>query len=225
MTITPAVGGGPHVGGTLERPCLFFDSAEQFSAWLAEHHQTAPELWMGLRKKHIEPRGLTWDDAVPEALCYGWIDSVVQSLGPDSVRQRWTPRRRGSTWSSVNVAHVARLTAEGRMHAAGLAAYEARSADRQGIYAYEQASTGQLPPEYAARLAADPAAATFWATAVPSYRTGCVWWVISAKQERTRERRFEQLLASCAAYELIPSQRYGDVPAWLTRLRATRPEA
>ena len=225
MTITPGVGGGPHPGGTPERPCLFFDSAEQFRGWLADHHDTAPELWMGLRKKHITPRGLTWGDAVPEALCFGWIDSVVQSLGPDSVRQRWTPRRRGSTWSSVNVAHVERLSAEGRMHPAGLAAFEARTADRQGIYAYEQAESGHLPAEYAARLAADPDAAAFWAAAIPSYRTSCVWWVVSAKQEVTRQRRFDQLLAACAAYDLIPPQRYGAVPAWLTRLRATRPDA
>ena len=225
MTITPGVGGGPHPGGTPERPCLFFDSAEQLRGWLADHHDTAPDLWMGLRKKHIAPRGLTWDDAVPEALCFGWIDSVVQSLGPDSVRQRWTPRRRGSTWSSVNVAHVERLSAEGRMHPAGLAAFKARTADRQGIYTYEQAESGHLPAEYAARLAADPDAAAFWAAAIPSYRTSCVWWVVSAKQEHTRQRRFDQLLAACAAYDLIPPQRYGAVPAWLTRLRATRPDA
>ena len=225
MTITPGVGGGPHPGGTPERPCLFFDSAEQFRGWLADHHDTAPELWMGLRKKHITPRGLTWGDAVPEALCFGWIDSVVQSLGPDAVRQRWTPRRRGSTWSSVNVAHVERLSAEGRMHPAGLAAFKARTADRQGIYTYEQAESGHLPAEYAARLASDPDAAAFWAAAIPSYRTSCVWWVVSAKQEHTRQRRFDQLLAACAAYDLIPPQRYGAVPAWLTRLRATRPDA
>ena len=93
----------------------------------------------GLRKKHIEPRGLTWEDAVPEALCFGWIDSVVHSMGPDAVRQRWSPRRRGSTWSKVNIALIEQLTAEGRMHPAGLAAYAARSEDKQGIYAYEQA--------------------------------------------------------------------------------------
>ncbi|MEI2825273.1 MAG: YdeI/OmpD-associated family protein [Dermatophilaceae bacterium] len=72
---------------------------------------------------------------------------------------------------------------------------------------------------------ADPDAAAFWAAAIPSYRTSCVWWVVSAKQEVTRQRRFDQLLAACAAYDLIPPQRYGAVPAWLTRLRATRPDA
>ena len=112
----------------------FFESSSEFRDWLAAHHDSASELWMGLRKKHIEPRGLTWEDAVPEALCFGWIDSVVHSMGPDAVRQRWSPRRRGSTWSKVNIALIEQLTAEGRMHPAGLAAYAARSEDKQGIY-------------------------------------------------------------------------------------------
>ncbi|WP_237566038.1 YdeI/OmpD-associated family protein [Ornithinimicrobium cerasi] len=113
-------------GGTAERPAVFFDGPEAFRAWLEEHHATAPELWMGLRRKGVEDRGLTWAEAVPVALCFGWIDSLSQRIDEDSRRQRWTPRRRGSTWSLVNVAHVERLLAEGLMHPAGIAAYEAR---------------------------------------------------------------------------------------------------
>lgn len=198
----------------------FFESASEFRDWLAAHHDSASELWMGLRKKHIEPRGLTWEEAVPEALCFGWIDSVVHSMGPDAVRQRWSPRRRGSTWSKVNIALIEQLTAEGRMHPAGLAAYAARSEDKQGIYAYEQAEAGQLPPDDAALLAADARASAFWALAAPSYRKSCIWWVVSAKQETTRTRRMQTLVECCAAYEPIPSQRYGEVPAWVTRARA-----
>lgn len=198
----------------------FFESASEFRDWLAAHHDSASELWMGLRKKHIEPRGLTWEEAVPEALCFGWIDSVVHSMGPDAVRQRWSPRRRGSTWSKVNIALIEQLTAEGRMHPAGLAAYAARSEDKQGIYAYEQAEAGQLPPDDAALLAADARASAFWALAAPSYRKSCIWWVVSAKQEATRARRMQTLIECCAAYEPIPSQRYGEVPAWVTRARA-----
>jgi uncharacterized protein YdeI (YjbR/CyaY-like superfamily) len=175
---------------------------------------------MGLRKKHVEPRGLTWAEAVPEALCFGWIDSVVQSLGPDAVRQRWTPRRAGSTWSKVNVALVAQLEAEGRMQPAGRAAYERGRADRTGIYAYEQADAGVFPPEYAARLAAVPAAAAFWDRAATAYRKQVIHWVLSAKQPATRDRRMDQLIESCAAYLPIPAQRYGDEPAWMRRARA-----
>jgi uncharacterized protein YdeI (YjbR/CyaY-like superfamily) len=207
-------------GGTPERPALFFDGPEQFRDWLATHHETAAELWMGLRKKHVQPRGLTWEQAVPEALCYGWIDSVVQSLGPDAVRQRWTPRRPGSTWSTVNVALVARLEAEGRMRPAGRAAYERGRADRRGIYSYEQAEAGTLPPEHAGSLAADPRASAFWERAAPSYRKQCIHWVLSAKQQATRDRRMSEVVASCAAYELITPLRFGTPPAWVARVRA-----
>ena len=198
----------------------FFESPEEFRAWLAANHETASELWMGLRKKHTHPRGLTWADAVPEALCYGWIDSVVHSLGPDAVRQRWTPRRPGSVWSKVNVALVEQLEAAGRMQPAGRAAYERGRADRTGIYAYDQADSGSFPAAYAARLAAVPAADAFWARATASYRKQSIHWVLSAKQQPTRDRRMDQLIDSCAAYLPIPAMRYGEEPAWMRKARA-----
>jgi uncharacterized protein YdeI (YjbR/CyaY-like superfamily) len=207
-------------GGTAERPATFFANAAEFREWLEAHHDSATELWMGLRKKHVADRGLTWDDAVPEALCFGWIDSVAQRIDEDSVRQRWTPRKRTSNWSAVNIAHVERLLAEGRMHPAGLAAFEARRPDRSGIYSYEQTEMGDLPEPWAARLAADEAAATWWAAATPTYRRICVTWVLTAKQEATREKRFLQLLDDSAHGRLIPSQRYGEEPAWARRARA-----
>ena len=135
---------------------MFFRDATEFRAWLDVHHDTATELWMGLNKKHVADRGLTWEDAVPEALCYGWIDSVSQRIDDDARRQRWTPRRPGSVWSSVNVALVERLTAEGRMQPAGLAAFERRRPERSGIYAYESAEH-ELDPACADQLAGSAA--------------------------------------------------------------------
>ena len=132
-------------GGTPERPAIFFSGPEEFREWLEANHATAPELWMGLHKRHVADRGLTWDEAVPEALCFGWIDSVAQRIDDDTRRQRWTPRRPGSNWSNINIAHVERLTAEGRMDPAGLAAFERRSAERSGIYSFENAVADQLP--------------------------------------------------------------------------------
>jgi uncharacterized protein YdeI (YjbR/CyaY-like superfamily) len=206
-------------GGTPERPATFFSGPEEFRAWLEEHHESAGELWMGLYKRHVPDRGLTWEQAVPEALCFGWIDSVAQRIDEDAVRQRWTPRKASSTWSTVNLAHVERLLAQGRMRPAGLAAYERRRPDRSGVYAYETADL-VLPDEYAARLAADPRAAAFWAAATASYRKIAVSWVLTAKRAETRERRLAQLLDDCAAGRLIPSQRYGAVPAWTQRAGA-----
>ncbi|MGD7789121.1 YdeI/OmpD-associated family protein [Propionibacteriaceae bacterium Y1700] len=205
-------------GGTAERPCLFFSGPEEFRGWLVENHATADELWMGLNKKHIADRGLTWAEAVPEALCFGWIDSLSQPVDDDSRRQRWTPRRRGSNWSAVNIALVETLTAEGRMHPAGLAAFEARREDRSAIYSYETGEA-ELSPEYATRLAADPVASAWLAGAPPAYRRAAIGWVMNAKREATRESRLAALIDDSAHGRLIKPQRYGTEPAWTKRLR------
>ncbi len=231
MSTDPAAqGAAPHdpvpgrMGGSAERPARFFADAAEFGAWLALHHDTETELWMGLYKKHVPERGLTWAEAVPEALCWGWIDSVAQRIDEDATRQRWTPRKRTSNWSRVNADLVAKLTAEGRMQPSGLAIWEARRRD-VAPYTHEVDGELVLPEPYAAQLAASPAATAFWETATRTYQRLCINWVLTAKQEATRERRIAQLVACSAAGELIPSQRYGDVPKWVARAAAAAQEA
>ncbi|WP_353829263.1 YdeI/OmpD-associated family protein [Agromyces sp. SYSU T0242] len=206
-------------GGTPERPALFFSGPEEFRAWLEANHATATELWMGLNKKHVADRGLTWEQAVPEALCFGWIDSKAQRIDEDTTRQRWTPRKAGSVWSAVNVALIERLTAEGRMRPEGIAAYEQRREDRTGVYSFENPDR-EFPAKYAERLAADAAASAFWAEASPGYRREVVHWVLTAKQEATRDRRLAQLIDDSAAGRLVPFQRYGTTPKWVERAAA-----
>jgi uncharacterized protein YdeI (YjbR/CyaY-like superfamily) len=208
-----------HQGGSAEKPATFFDDAADFRAWLEENHETATELWMGLFKKHVTPRGLTWAEAVPEALCFGWIDSRAERIDDDAVRQRWTPRRSSSVWSQVNMDLVARLTEAGRMRPAGLAAFAKRKPEKSGIYAYENVAR-ELTAEYARLLAASPRASHFWAAATPSYRKLATNWVMSAKQEATRERRMVQLIEDCSAGRLIKPQRYGTEPTWVGRARS-----
>jgi len=210
-------------GGT-PSPATFFADAAEFRAWLERNHETAAELWMGLHKKHVTPRGLTWEDAVPEALCFGWIDSRVERIDDDAVRQRWTPRRPTSAWSQVNIDLVAKLTEEGRMRPAGLAAFAKRDPQRSGIYSYENADR-ELPADYARLLDANPRAARFWAAATPSYRKIAKKWVMSAKQEATRDRRMAELIEDCAAGRLIKPQRYGIEPVWVGRERVALDEA
>lgn len=197
---------------------VFFADAAAFRTWLEEHHDTATELWMGLRRKGHPDRGLTWEDAVPEALCFGWIDSISYRIDDDARRQRWTPRKATSNWSAVNVAHVERLTAEGRMHPAGIAAFERRAPERTGVYSFETRE-GLTDAEEAA-IAASPAAAAFWQAATPGYRRICANWVHGAKREQTRADRLAALVADCAAGRLIPSQRYGTPPKWAERAAA-----
>lgn len=210
-------------GGTPDKPALFFADAAEFRAWLEENYDTATELWMGLRKKHVTPRGLTWQDAVPEALCFGWIDSTAQRIDDDALRQRWTPRKSSSVWSLVNVALVERLTAEGRMAPAGVAAFDKRKPERTGVYSHE-AGLG-LDDTQRAQLLAVPAAAAFWELAPPRYRKVAEHWVASAKQQQTRERRLAELIAASATGERIKSQRYGVVPGWVARAAAAARDA
>lgn len=206
-------------GGTDERPAIFFRDAAEFRAWLEANHETATELWMGLNSKHVDPRGLTWAEAVPEGLCFGWIDSLSQKIDDDARRQRWTPRKPTSNWSAVNIAHVERLKDEGRMRPAGLAAYAARRHDKTAVYSYETGAE-TLPSELQQHLDASPAALAFLAEATPSYRRTVITWVLSAKREATREQRAKQLAEHSAAGDLIPSQRYSGTPKWVERAAA-----
>lgn len=159
---------------------------------------------------------LTWADAVLEALCFGWIDSVSQPIDADRRRQRWTPRSARSTWSRVNIAHVERLIAEGRMHPAGLAAFARRAPERSGVYSHESGEVA-LDPRLQALVDASPGAVAFLAEATPGYRKAVRHWIMSAAQEATRERRTRQLIADCEAGLLVPPQRPGRQPAWLGR--------
>jgi uncharacterized protein YdeI (YjbR/CyaY-like superfamily) len=210
--------------GTPEQPAVRFDDGDEFRAWLLDNHARVDGLWVALAKKHVPDPKLDYPRAVREALCFGWIDSQLRRLDEDYTLQRFTPRRAGSIWSTTNVVAVEELTAEGLMHPAGLAAFALRRPDRTGIYSFESPAS-DLPPQYAAMLEAEPRAVAFWAASTPSYRRVATHWVVSAKQEATRDRRMAQLVEDSAEGRLIPSQRYGTEPGWLARAREARDAA
>lgn len=109
----------------------FFRSRAAFRDWLEAHHGADEEIWVGFWKAGSGRTGCTYPEAVLEALCFGWIDGIRKSLDERSYTNRFTPRRRGSNWSALNIRHVRRLVAEGRMHEAGIAAFEARKTSRR----------------------------------------------------------------------------------------------
>jgi uncharacterized protein YdeI (YjbR/CyaY-like superfamily) len=124
---------------------VFFADREAFRAWLDEHHATASELWMGLYKKGSGRPSITWPEAVDEALCFGWVDSVRQRIDDERYMNRFTPRKPTSNWSAVNIRRVEELTKQRRMRAAGLKAFRER---REGTapYSYEQRHLAKLEP-------------------------------------------------------------------------------
>jgi uncharacterized protein YdeI (YjbR/CyaY-like superfamily) len=176
----------------------FFAAPAEFRAWLVENHERESELLVGFHKKATGKPSITWPEAVDEALCFGWIDGIRRSLGDESYTIRFTPRKRRSTWSAVNIARAKELVAEGRMRPAGLAAFEARSDDRSAIYAYEQRHETKLAPDQEREFRANERAWAFFETQPPWYRKNAIWWVVSAKREETRARRLRTLIEDSA---------------------------
>lgn len=176
----------------------FFASPADFRDWLAQHHASEPALLVGLRKVGSGQPSMTWPEAVDEALCFGWIDGVRRRIDDTAYQIRFTPRKPGSIWSHVNVAKVEALLAAGRMQAAGLAAYAARSADRTGVYAFERSEPAALAPAEQQLFAADVQAWAYFERCPPGYRRVMLHWVVSAKQAATRARRLAQLMQACA---------------------------
>jgi uncharacterized protein YdeI (YjbR/CyaY-like superfamily) len=176
---------------------IYFTSPQEFYDWLEENHETAKEVYVGFHKQHTGKRAMSWSEAVDQALCFGWIDGRVNRIDDDRYMQRFTPRKPTSNWSKVNVEKMARLTEEGRMRPAGLAAFEARDMNRVGVYSFE--NDAALSPEYEERLRANRAAAEYFDSRPRWYRRTATHLVMSAKREDTRERRLKQLIDDSAA--------------------------
>ena len=175
----------------------FFATPADFRAWLQAHHDTESELLVGFYKKGSGKPSITWPESVDEALCFGWIDGVRRSAGPDAYTIRFTPRRAKSGWSEVNLKRARELIEMGRMTPAGLRAYEARDAAKSKSYSYENRAQ-PFSPELEERFRANAQAWDFFQTQPPYYRKTVTFWVMSAKQEATRIRRLDQLIAECA---------------------------
>jgi uncharacterized protein YdeI (YjbR/CyaY-like superfamily) len=176
----------------------FFADAAEFRTWLEEHHDSDAEVWLGLYKKGVPKPSVTYAEAVEEALCFGWIDGITRRVDEEAYTVRFTPRRKSSSWSAINIAKVAELEAAGRMHPAGLRAFEQRDRRKDASYSYEN-TPRELPPEAEARLRENPAAWAYWQSSTPSYRRTATYWVMSAKREETRARRLETLVADSVA--------------------------
>ncbi|MBA2431209.1 MAG: YdeI/OmpD-associated family protein [Chthoniobacterales bacterium] len=177
----------------------FFATPGEFRRWLAANHGTASELWVGFWKKGTGRASITWPESVDEALCFGWIDGVRKRLDAESYVIRFSPRKAGSIWSTVNIARVAELTKQGRMEAAGDAAFARRKEAKSGVYAYEQRQTAKLNPEAERQFRAHPKAWKYFEAQPPWYRRTATWWVISAKREETRQKRLTVLIEDAKA--------------------------
>jgi uncharacterized protein YdeI (YjbR/CyaY-like superfamily) len=175
----------------------FFQTPADFGTWLEKNHATATELWVGFYKKDSGKPSITWPESVDQALCFGWIDGIRKGVDKISYQIRFTPRRRGSIWSAINIKRAKELVRQKQMRPTGLKAFAARIENKSGIYSYEQRST-ELEEPYATYLKKNKAASNFFKKQPPSYRKMIGWWIISAKKEETRMARLAKLISESA---------------------------
>jgi len=177
---------------------IFFSQQADFRKWLEKYHEKASELLVGFYKTGSGKPSMTWSESVDEALCFGWIDGVRKSIGPESYAIRFTPRKPSSIWSMVNIKKVAILSRSGRMHPAGIAAYNQRKESKSGIYAHEQSAVS-FSPELERIFKANRKAWKFFQSLAPSYRKSSVNWIMSAKQAATQLKRLRMLISDSEA--------------------------
>ncbi len=173
---------------------MSFVSKEDLGCWLTENHAVDSELWVKIFKKKTGIPSVTWDEAVIEILCWGWIDGVKKSFDDQAYLQRITPRKARSNWSKRNTEHVERLISEGRMKESGLEHVRAAKADGRWANAYK-ASEMKVPADFLSALETEPKAKKYFGTLAKSSRSVIAHGLTSAKKPDTRQRRFQKFMA------------------------------
>lgn len=180
----------------------FFPTPEDFREWLRENHDKCDELIVGYYKVNSGKPSMTWSESVDQALCFGWIDGIRRSIDEESYSIRFTPRRPDSTWSKVNIEKVAKLKKNGLMRPAGLKAYSKRREDNSETYGYERKAQ-KLGSVYEATFKKHKEAWEYFKGQSPYVKKTLANWVMSAKMEKTRQRRLKKLIDACEKGEKL----------------------
>jgi uncharacterized protein YdeI (YjbR/CyaY-like superfamily) len=171
----------------------FFETQEQFRKWLEIHHEKETALIVGFYKVDSGKPSMNWSQSVDQALCFGWIDGVRRSIDKESYCIRFTPRRSKSIWSSININKVEELTKAGLMKPAGLKAYGLMKKDNSSIYSHENDAIF-LDSNFEKQFKEDEIAWNFFMKQAPSYKKVIIHWIMSAKQEKTKQSRLEKTI-------------------------------
>jgi uncharacterized protein YdeI (YjbR/CyaY-like superfamily) len=185
---------------------VYFKSGAEFGEWLERHGGTTRELLVEIAKNKSGKSGITYQEALDQALCFGWIDGVRRSVDPQTYSIRFAPRKKNSIWSLINIKRARQLQALGRMHATGLKAFKARSKQRSGVYSFENRPRN-LSRAYLKQFKANITAWQFFKSRPSWYQRTASWWLISAKREETRRRRLATLISDSAQARLIKPLR------------------
>jgi len=171
----------------------FFPTPQDFRNWLEKNHQTEKELLVGFYKVKSKKPTMSWSESVDQALCFGWIDGVRKSIDEESYTIRFTPRKKDSIWSVINIKKIEELTKAGLMQKAGLEAFKLRKEDKSGIYSHEK-EPSWLNPDYEKQFKANKKAWEYFEKQAPSYKKVMIHWIMSAKQEKTQLSRLEKTI-------------------------------
>lgn len=171
----------------------FFKSSKEWRQWLLKNHEKAPEAWIGFYNAKSGKKEINYKEAVDEALCFGWIDGIRKKLDEERYTNRFTPRRKNSNWSLVNIKRIKELEKDGRMHASGLEVFKQCNEKKSGVYSFEQRSR-ELLPAYEKKFRSNKKAWNYFTFKAPWYQRTSIHWVMSAKQEATRLKRLDTLI-------------------------------
>lgn len=189
----------------MESKPKFFKTPADFRKWLDKNHDKETELLVGFYKTGSGKPSITWPESVDQALCFGWIDGIRRSIDEESYSIRFTPRKKSSIWSAVNIKKVAELKEKGLMMPAGLEAYSHRKEEKSNVYSFENKDKG-LDDASIEKFKKNKKAWEFFQSQAPWYQRAASWWVISAKKEETREKRLSTLIEDSAN-----GKRYGQL--------------
>lgn len=171
----------------------FFVNQTEFRKWLEKNHHKEKELLVGFYKVTSKKPSMSWSESVDQALCFGWIDGVRKSIDADSYTIRFTPRKTSSIWSAINIQKMEDLTKAGLMTDAGLKAFSFRTESKSKIYSHEKEPV-PLDSAYEKEFKNNKIAWEFFEKQAPSYKKVMIHWIMSAKQEKTRQSRLEKTI-------------------------------
>lgn len=177
---------------------VFFADAALFRRWLEAHAAGATELLVGFHKVGSGQPSMSWPESVDEALCFGWIDGRRKRIDDAAYSIRFTPRKAGSIWSTVNIAKMDALRAAGRMRPEGERAFALRTEAKSGIYSHEQAQAAELAEDELQAFRGDATAWAYFEALPPGYRKTVLHWITTAKKPATRAARLAKLVQACA---------------------------
>ena len=172
---------------------LYIAQRDKWRAWLKKHHQSESEIWLIFYKKHTRKPSIAYDDAVEEALCFGWIDSIVKRIDDETYAQKFTPRKNNAKWSASNIARMRKLIETGQMTQAGLSKFDVALLDAQPTPQPPKRNP-RLPAYMKQALLTNPRAWENFQNLAPSYRKDYIRWINAAKREATREKRLREAL-------------------------------